>query len=150
MSDRGVTPVVGKGLEIVVVLGYVALVSGVVYGSVVPSARATAADAVGERTLVRAADAVETAVPPTGRDVSVTRTVSLPDRIDGHGYRIRFVDGALVLRHPNPVVATRIPLALPGRVVAVRGAWTGTGTARVRVVSTADGLVVVLEATTDG
>lgn len=145
MGDRAVTPVVGKGLEIAVVLVYVAMVGGLMYGSVVPSARATAGEAVGERTVVRAADAIEAAVPATGQNVSVTRTITLPDRIGGQPYRIEYVDGTLRLHHPDPAIEHRVRLFTADRVVAVRGSWTGTDAARIRVVSTDRGLVVVLE-----
>lgn len=145
MDNRGVTPVVGKGLEIAVVLVYVGLVAGVMYGNVVPTARDAGASAVADRTLVEAAGAIDDAIPQTGASVTVDHRVELPDRIDGQRYRIQWTGGALVLEHPDPAVRSRLPVALPDRVVAVRGSWNGSGTAVVRVRSTPAGVVVILE-----
>jgi len=144
MRDRGVTPVVGKGLEILVVLGYIALVAGVMYGGVVPAAREAGGAARGDQVLAAAATGVDAAVPATGRNVSARHRVSLPDTIAGRRYTIRWRDGGLVLEHPAPEIGGHIPVSLPDRVVAVRGTWNGSGSAVVTVVSTRAGLIVTL------
>ena len=86
---RGVTPAVGKTLEIGLVVLYVALVTTVLLAGVVPEYRAAAGAEVGDRVLVAASQDVERAVPPDGTDTTVERTVQLPATIAGTGYRIR-------------------------------------------------------------
>lgn len=121
--DRGLAPVVGKGMEALIVLLYVASLVAALHGGVLPEYRAAAAAEVSDRTLVTAADRIEASVPPPASAVDVTRTVALPDTIDRATYRVRVVDGVLVLDHPDPGLSGRVPLALPDRVVAVEGTW---------------------------
>jgi hypothetical protein len=142
--DRGFTPVVGKGLEAAIVLLYVASLVAALHGGVLPDYRTAAAAEVGDRTLASAAERVESSVPPPSTAVDVTRTVSLPDTIGRSAYRIRAVDGTLVLDHPDPDVGGRIRLALPDRVVAVDGSWESGNDAHVRVRGDGDGIRVAL------
>lgn len=121
--ERGLVPVVGKGLEAMIVVMYVASLVATLHGGVLPEYRTTAAAEVSDRTLATAADRIEGSVPPRASAVDVTRTVSLPDTIDRATYRVRVVDGTLVLDHPDPDLSGRVRLALPERVVAVEGAW---------------------------
>jgi len=132
-DERGLVPVVGKGLEAMIVLLYVASLVATLHGGVLPEYRTTAAAEVSDRTLATAADRIEASVPPRASAVDVTRTVALPDTIDRAAYRVRAVDGALVLDHPDPALSRRVPLALPERVVAVEGTWTSDDRTVVRV-----------------
>jgi len=131
--SRGLTPVVGKGLEAVIVLLYVASLVAALHGGVLPEYRTAAAAEVGDRTLATAADRIEASVPSPASAVDVTRTVDLPDTIDRAAYRIRAVDGTLVLDHPDPAVSGRVPLALPERVATVEGTWESDDRTVVRV-----------------
>jgi len=134
VSDRrALAPVVGKGLEALIVLLYVASLVAALHGGVLPEYRTTAATEVSDRTLATAADRIEAAVPQRASAVSVTRIVTLPDTIDRATYRIRAVDGALVLDHPDPALSGRVPLALPERVVVVEGSWQSDDRTVVRV-----------------
>jgi hypothetical protein len=142
--DRALTPVVGKGLEAVIVLLYVASLVTALHGGVLPDYRAAAAAEVSDRTLATAADRVEASVPPPSTHVDVTRTVTLPDTIDRATYRVRAVDGTLVLDHPDAALSGRVPLALPDRVVAVDGTWRSDEPAVVRVRGDADQIRVTL------
>jgi hypothetical protein len=144
MTSRGLVPVVGKGLEALIVLLYVASLVAVLHGGVLPEYRTAAAGEVSERTLVSAADQIEASVPPPASTVDVTRTVSLPDTIDSARYRLRATNGTLVLDHPDPTLSGRVPLALPERVVAVEGMWASDDRTVLRVRGGADGVRVVL------
>jgi len=142
VADRAVSPVVGKVLEIGLVLLFVATVTGALSGGVVPGARTAAGGEVADRTLASAATTVEDGVPAAGRVGSATTHLDLPDRIRGETYTLRADDRRLVLDHPHPDVGASHRLALPARVVAVRGAVASDDPAVVRVTQTDDGLVV--------
>ena len=142
--DRALAPVVGKGLEALIVLLYVASLVATLHGGVLPEYRTTAAAEVSDRTLATAADRIEASVPRRASAVDVTRTVALPDTIDRATYRIRAVDGALVLDHPDPALSGHVPLALPERVVAVEGTWESDDRTVVRVRGTGDRVRVIL------
>jgi hypothetical protein len=130
---RGLVPVVGKGLEAMLVLLYVASLVATLHGGVLPEYRTAAAAEVSDRTLATAADRIEASVPPRASAVDATRPVALPDTIDRATYRIEVVDGSLVLDHPDPVLSGRVPLALPDRVVAVEGTWESDDRTVVRI-----------------
>lgn len=126
--DRGLTPVVGKSLELGLLVLYVALLATTLYAGVVPDYRTAAADEVSDRTLAHAGDAVERAVPPAATAVEREVKVDLPATIRGTNYRIRATnDTALVLDHPNQRLTDRTRLSLPDRVVDVEGTWHGGG-----------------------
>jgi len=131
--DRALAPVVGKGLEALIVLLYIASLVATLHGGVLPEYRTTAAAEVSDRTLSTAADRIEAAVPRRASAVDVTRTVALPDTIDRATYRVRAANGALVLDHPDPALSGRVPLALPERVVTVEGTWESDDRTVVRV-----------------
>ncbi|SDQ75930.1 DUF7266 family protein [Halopelagius longus] len=125
-SDRALSPVVGKGLEVGLVVLFVALLTTTLYGGVVPDYRTAAGDEVGERALVGAAERIEGAVPE--RSVRVERAVSapLPTTIRGDPYRVRAANGTLVLDHPTPGIGGRVRLAVPSRVTNVTGTWASS------------------------
>lgn len=144
MADRAVTPVVGKVLEVGLVLLYVSLVATAMFGTVVPQYRTAAGGEVAERTVATAAERIQQAVPPAGVAGETAVRVDLPATIAGAAYRIR-VDGRwLVLEHPATVTA-RSRLALPDRVVAVRGTWASGEETVVRVRTGGEGLTVTLD-----
>lgn len=132
-DERALVPVVGKGLEAMIVLLYVASLVAALHGGVLPEYRTAAAAEVSDHTLATAADRIEASVPPRASVVDVTRVVALPDTIDRATYRIRAVDGELVLDHPDATLSGRVPLALPERVVTVEGAWESDDRTVVRV-----------------
>ena len=142
--ERGLVPVVGKTLEALIVLLYVASLVAALHGGVLPEYRAAAAGEVSERTLATAADRIEASVPPRATAVDVTRSVTLPDTIDRATYRIRVDDGRLVLDHPDPALSGRVPLALPERVVTVEGTWESDDATAVRVRGGTEGVRVTL------
>lgn len=144
MADRGATPVVGKVLELGIVLLYLTLLTTALYGTVLPDYRATAGGEVAERTVSLAAERIQQAVPPPVVDGRATVAVDLPATIAGSAYRIRVAERHLVLDHPDSAGA-RTRLALPRRVVSVEGSWASGADPVVRVHSVEDGVSVALE-----
>lgn len=135
---------VGKVLEAGLVVLYIGLVTTALFGGVVPDYRATAGDAVADRTLATAVERIQQAIPPDGSAVRVDHRISLPGSIAGAAYRIDAREGALHLTHPNPAVGGRMHLALPPTVTTVSGGWESGGDARIVVRSVPSGLAVRL------
>lgn len=144
MTDRGLAPVVGKALEVALVVLFLGLLTATLYGGVVPDYRDAAGQEVGDRTLALAADRVQQAVPSVGTSVAVTHRVDLPRTIRGRSYRVETDARTLVLVHPTEAIGDRTPLVLPDRVARVEGTWHSREPAVVRVSSTDSGLVVEL------
>lgn len=144
-DTRGVTPAVGKTLEVGIVVLFVGLVTTTLLGGVVPNYRAAAGEEVGSRVLATAAQEVERTVPPTARDVTVRRTVDLPTSIAGSNYEIRVDGRSLVLDHPEQRISGRLRLSLPPRVDRVEGAWQSGADTVVAVRDGTGGLVVELD-----
>jgi FlaG/FlaF family flagellin (archaellin) len=150
--DRAATPVVGKTLEVALLVLLAALLTTALFGGVVPAYRTAAGAELADRTLARSAGTVERATPvdPAAWD-GLDRTVraSLPDRIGGERYAVRADDGALRLDHPRAGVGGSVRPALPeGATLA--GAWRSDRPARVRVRADAAGVRVRLVAGGDG
>ncbi|MFW5938948.1 MAG: DUF7266 family protein [Halolamina sp.] len=148
-DDRGVTPAVGKALEVAVVVLLVGTLTTALYGGAVPDYRDTVGAEVGDRTLVAAAERVENAVPPSARSVRTVHAVDLPRSIRGENYRITANDRALVLEHPSSSIGPPTRLALPDRVETVEGAWRSSDDAVVLVRGNGDGLRIELVARDD-
>jgi len=142
--DRGLSPVVGKTLELGVGVLFVALLTATFFGGVAPDYRAAVGAELGDRTLTAAADRVEAAVPIADSPrVDRRVTVRLPETIRGEAYRI-VVDGGpptVRLVHPDRTVGGRLRLDLPS-TVTVGGSWQSTSPSRV-VVDGASGDVSV-------
>lgn len=142
--DRAVTPAVGKTLE----LGLAALfVSGLVatlYGGVVPDYRTAAGGQTAERVAAGVAERIERAVPPAARHASVARRVPVPATIRGRAYRVVGNGTAVRLEHPHPAIGDEIRLAVPDRVLGVRGAWDSGARTRVAIRTADSGLRIRL------
>lgn len=127
-TDRGVTPVVAKTLEIGIALLFVTGLTTALFGGVVPDYRDAAAERVADRTLAGAATQLESALPPPATTVRVDHRIRLPETIRGSGYQIvagESGSGAatLTLAHPTGGVGGTLRLAVPARVATVRGTW---------------------------
>lgn len=142
--DRAVTPTVGKTLELGLAALFVSGLLATLYGGVVPDYRTAAGGQTADRVAAGVAERIERAVPPAARRVSVTRRVPVPATIRGRAYRV-VGDGTTVrLDHPHPAIDGETRLAVPDRVLGVRGAWdSGAGT-RVRVRTTDSGVRIRL------
>jgi hypothetical protein len=141
---RGLTPAVGKALEVGVVVLFVGVMTTALYGGAVPEYRDAVGEEVAERTVAAAAERVENAVPPPARQARVVHRVDLPASIRGAGYRIEAADRALVLEHPSPEISVRTRLALPARVDTVSGEWESGEDAVVVVTGDADRVLIRL------
>jgi len=138
-DHRAVSAVVGKVLELGVMVLFVAGLTAALFGGVVPDYRAAAGDAVGDRTLAATAERVEASVPPGAVAARRVVAVDLPPTIRGASYRVRAVNGSLVLDHPHPAVGGRTRLAIPGNAT-VEGGWE-SGADAVVVATRTDGTV---------
>lgn len=145
-TDRGVTPTVGKLLELGLVVLLIGGLTATLGGGAVPEYRDRAGEALAERHLAGAVTRVERAVPPPGQWTDVRRRVPLPTRLRGVPYRVVADDGRLRLEHPNPAVTATTAVAVPDRVVRVTGDWHSTERTVVVVETHSDGVVVGLEA----
>ena len=153
LRDRGLSPVVGKTLELGIGVLFVALLTAMFFGSVAPDYRAAVGAELGDRTVAAAADRVETAVPDTEyRRVDRHVTVRLPETIRGDPYRIVAADDppSVRLAHPDRAVGSRLRLDVPGSLT-IRGSWRSTSPSQVVVASTGDNVSVRLtDATSEG
>jgi len=143
--DRALSAVVGKTLEAGIVVLYISMLIGVLYGGVVPEYQATTGAELGERVLAESALEVQSAVPA---DPDATATVhhDLPRSIDNEPYRVVARNDSLAMIHEDRAVGGEVPLALPPDVVRIEGEWESTAPAVVRVETTPAGRVVRLEA----
>ena len=143
-DGRALSAVVGKTLEAGIVVLYVSLLIGVLYGGVVPEYESTTGAELGERVLAESALEVQGAVP-ADPDATATVEHDLPRSIDSEPYRIVADDGSLELVHEDEAVGGTVPLALPPDVVRVEGEWESSAPTVVRVERTPAGRVVHLE-----
>jgi hypothetical protein len=142
-AERALSPVVGKTLELGLLVLFVAALSGTFYGGIVPEYRADSASAVGERTLAAASLEVQAAVPPNGTDGTVRRRVDLPPTLGDDDYAVTARNGTLVVTNAS-VAVDPVPLALPDRVRRVEGTWHSREAAWVLVEPVPGGYVVRL------
>lgn len=143
-TDRGLSPVVGKTLELGIGVLFVALLTATFFGGVAPDYRAAVGAELGDRTAAAAADRIEVAVPDAEyRRVHRRVTVRLPETIRGDPYRVVADDDPPSVRlvHPDRRVDARLRLDLPDSTV-IRGSWRSTSPSRV-VVDGASGNVSV-------
>lgn len=148
MDERAAAPVVGKALEVAVLVVFVGLVSAALFGSVVPSYRTAAGAEVGDRVLVAATGQVEVAARGAPTVERRRADVSLPRTIRGTAYVVRAarVNGtpALTLDHPNVAIGGTRVLSLPPRVTAVDGELRSTDAPTVAVSRSPNGTVSVM------
>ena len=133
MNERAVSPTVAKTLAIGLTLLYVAGMSTVLLGGVVPGYETATGEELSERVLVTAAETVEATVPDAAGDVNTTRAVELPPTIQDASYRIELSNGTLGLDHPTDSIDESITLSLPAGTTAEPGTWTSGEPFRVRV-----------------
>lgn len=134
-ADRGLSPVVGKTLELGVGVLFVALLTATFFGGIAPDYRAAVGAELGDRTLTAAADRIEAAVPRTDYPrIDRNVTVRLPAAIRGDPYRIVADDGPPSVRlvHPDRTVGGQLRLDLP-ESVTIRGSWRSTSPSRVAI-----------------
>jgi hypothetical protein len=126
-DDRGVTPVVEKSLAAGIALLYVAGMTGLLLGGVVPAYEGEAGDELADRVLATAASGIEGTPPTVQGDASVRREIELPTTVEGSGYRLVLSGRTLVLDHPADGIGGETRLSLPAAVTAEEGVWAGGG-----------------------
>lgn len=137
-DDRAVSAVVGKTLAIGLALLYVAGMTSVLYGGVVPEYRTQAGSEVGERVLATAAGTIEQAPPTVEGSVDTRSVVTLPDTIQQHSYTLVLSNRTLTLEHPERGVGDEIRLGLPGTVSVENGTWESGSDLVIRVLGPDD------------
>lgn len=126
-ATRGVTPVVSKTLAIGLTVLYIAGMTTVLLGGIVPEYETRAGAEMSERVLATAAGEIERAPPTVEGNVETRTTVSLPETIASSGYRLVLSNGTdrLVLDHPEPAIETETRLSLPPDVTLQNGTVSG-------------------------
>lgn len=123
---RGVSPAVGKSLAAGIALLYVAGMTGLLLGSVVPGYETAAGDELADRTLATAAGEIEGAVPGVDGNVTARTTAALPATIRDTGYRLVLSGRSLTLDHPADGIEATTQLAVPGDL-AIRNSTIDSG-----------------------
>ena len=145
MDERAVSPVVAKTLAAGLAVLYVAGMTSMLLGGVVPSYETGAGGELSERVLATAAETVETVVPDAEGTVRATRSVELPPTIQDTSYRLELVNGSLRLDHPDDRLDESITLSLPAGTTLEPGTWTSGGAFQIRVSGPASNRTVTLE-----
>ena len=123
MDNRAVSPVVGKLLASGLAVLYIASITGVLVGGIVPDYRTATGDELGERVLATAGGHLEDARPATDGHVDVRVSTSLPATIRDQQYHLRLANGTLLLDHPDDTLDARTRLELPPNVTATTSTW---------------------------
>lgn len=133
-ATRGMTPVVSKTLAIGITVLYIAGMTTVLLGGVVPEYETRTGAEVGERALATAAGEIEHASPTVDGHVETQSTVTLPTTIANSGYRLVLSNGTdrLALDHPDAAVETETQLSLPPNVT-LRNTTVSSGTILITV-----------------
>ncbi|MFW6434781.1 MAG: DUF7266 family protein [Halovenus sp.] len=145
MDERAVSPVVAKTLAAGLALLYLAGMTTVLLGGVVPSYETETGAELSERVLATAAETVETAVPDADGTVQATHSVELPPTIRDTSYRLVLANGSLRLDHPDDRLDESIALSLPAGTTLESGTWTSGGEFEIRVSGPASNRTVTLE-----
>lgn len=145
MDNRAVSPVVGKLLASGLAVLYIASITGLLVGGIVPDYRAATGDELGERVLATAAGHVEQAQPTTESAVDSRTGVALPATIRDQQYQIRLANGTLVLDHPDDALDARTCLDLPPNVTATNSTWHSGDRLVVRVTGPPSNRTVTLQ-----
>lgn len=144
-DGRAVSAVVAKTFAAAIAVLYVASVSGLLLGSVVPGHEAAAGEELSDRVLATAAQTVEQSTPDTNGTVNTTVAVDLPATIESHSYRIVAEDGELRLVHPTDRIETSTSLSLPPGTAVEAGVWHSGSAFRIRVSGSPTNRTVSLE-----
>lgn len=137
-DDRAVAPVVEKSLAAGIALLYVAGMTGLLLGSVVPAYEEQAGEELADRVLATAAGEVEGTPPAVRGDATVRREVDLPATVADSGYRLVLSGRTLALEHPADGIGGETRLSLPAGVTVEGGTWDGGGALVVTVSGPAD------------
>lgn len=144
MDNRAVSPVVGKLLAAGLAVLYIATISGLLLGGVVPEYQNAAGEELAERVVATVGGQIERAVPDTDATVDVTITSDVPATIRNERYDLRLQNGSLVLDHPAVTLDARTELSLPSKVNAPNQTWRSGGTLAISVTGAGTNRTVTL------
>lgn len=133
MADRAMTPVVSKTLTVSIVVLYIAGMTTILLGGVVPEYRSNAGAELGDRVLATAGESIESTVPEANGTVEANRTVDLPPRIRGQQYELELANSSLHLRHPDERIGDTVSLALPPGTTVDNTTWRSGSNLEIRV-----------------
>lgn len=122
-DDRAVSAVVGKTLAIGLALLYVAGMTSVLYGGVVPEYRTQTGAEIADRVLATAASNLEQAPPAVEGTVETRSIVELPATIQQSSYTLVASNRTLTLDHPKRGIGAETRLGLPENVTVEDGTW---------------------------
>lgn len=145
MDERAVSPVVAKTLAAGLALLYVAGMTSLLLGGVVPSYETATGEELSDRVLATAAQQIEAAVPEATGTVNTTQSVELPETIADASYRIELSNETVRLDHPDDRLEDSTRLALPPRTTVENGTWMSTDQLRIRVSGPASNRTLALE-----
>lgn len=142
MADRGGAPVVGKALELGIVVLLVGMLSAALFAGAVPHYQSMTAERLADRSVAGGAHTLERAVDglTTMRDRRVKVTLRIPAMIAGEAYQLRLDGATLSLWHPDPGLRRRIRVTHPANLRSASGT----------IASDATGMVVTIRHTDDG
>lgn len=132
-EDRAMTPVVSKTLTLSIVVLYIAGMTAILLGGVVPEYRSNAGAELGDRVLATAGESIEESVPEANGSVQSTRTVDLPPRIRNEQYELALVGDRLRLRHPDERIGGTLSLSLPAGTSVANATWRSGSDLEIRV-----------------
>lgn len=144
MDNRAVSPVIGKLLAAGLAVLYIATMSGMLLGGVVPEYQNAAGDELAERVLATVTGQIERAVPETDATTDVTVTLDLPASIRNEQYQLLTRNGSLVLEHPDETLDTRAEIELPSRVHTENQTWASGGKLAISVTGAGTNRTVTL------
>lgn len=127
MDNRAVSPVVGKVLAAGLAVVYIAALTGLLLGGIVPDYRTAAGEELGERVLATAGGTLERALPDTDAPTTVRVRADLPATIRDAGYAVELTGGVLRLDHPDDALDARTRLSLPPSLTPVNSTWESGG-----------------------
>ncbi len=124
-DERALSPVVEKTFASGLALLYIGSMMGLLLGGVVPPYETATSEELSERTLATATNHIEDSVPETDGDVTVSKTVDLPETIQNTGYRLRLDGETLTLEHPDADVERETSVVLGEGIETAEGDVSG-------------------------
>lgn len=137
-DDRAASAVVGKVLAAGIAVLYVAGMTTLLFGGVVPEYRAASGGELGDRVLATAAGELERSIPAVEGEVHLRTERELPATIKDEEYELVLSGTTLELDHPEPKIGAKTEIALPPDVTVENATWTSRQTFVVVQGGTAD------------
>lgn len=123
-DERGASAVVGKVLATGIAVMYIAGMTTLLLGGVVPDYRTASGAEIGDRVLATAAGEIEESVPAVEGQIELWTERSLPETIRDRQYELVLSGHTLTLTHPDPGIGAKLKLSLPQTVTVRNGTWS--------------------------